>query len=148
MGLTPIPDGDLPPMTSQHFVHFTTPEGLTAYTLTGVAQITFRGENTGLDFLRTTVTFAVPLPDLPDETGLRLVHWAPFVTLQSISNDDVAVNAGWAVDDFRLIGTDRVSNFVYVEANIAVRDVDGYILRLGYHITLLGSLEFMSTRSH
>jgi hypothetical protein len=141
MGLKPEPYGSPPQLTSQFFVHFNTAEGLTSYTLTGVVLLTFQGEATGTDFLRVPFPFTVPIPDLPDEMGLQLVHWAPFVTLNSISNDGTAVNAGWGVDDFTILDTDRIADDVHMMANIAVRDIDGYILRLGYQIHLLGSIK-------
>jgi hypothetical protein len=73
--------------SSQHFVNFKTADGFISYTLTGIVLITFQGAATGSDFLRKPLTFEVPIPDLPPRKGLKLRHWAPFVTLGSISND-------------------------------------------------------------
>ena len=126
--------------STQYYVYFPTANGLIAYTLTGVVQMLVQGQATGTDFYRTVFYFDVPIPDLPAGKGLQLVHWAPFVTLNSISNDGVAENAGWAVDDFSVLRPGAVSNSVSMQANLAVRDIDGYILRCGYEIHLLGSI--------
>lgn len=126
--------------SSQYYVYFPTANGLIAYTLTGVVQMLVQGQATGTDFYRPVFYFDVPIPDLPAGKGLQLVHWAPFVTLNSISNDGVAENAGWAVDDFSVLRPETVSNSVSMQANLAVRDIDGYILRCGYEIHLLGSI--------
>jgi hypothetical protein len=47
-------------------------------------------------------------------------------------------NAGWAVDSCRLTGTQEARTYVEVQADIAVRDADGWILRLAYCVHLLG----------
>jgi len=132
----------IPPQgySSQHFVNFKTADGLISYTLTGIVTITFQGAATGSDFLRKPLTFEVPIPDLPPRKGLKLRHWAPFVTLGSISNDGTAINAGWAVDDFSITNANTVMTSVGVATNLAVRDVDGFVLRVGYAIHLLGAL--------
>ena len=68
-------------------------------------------------------------------------QWAPFVTLNSISNEQQAVNAGWAVDAFRmLVSPGDHQSGVTVSCDVAVRDVDGYILRLGYIVFIVGKL--------
>ncbi|MGB9071797.1 MAG: hypothetical protein WCC22_03940 [Terriglobales bacterium] len=126
--------------SSQYYVYYPTANGLTAYTLTGIVQMLVQGQATGVDFFRTPFFFDVPIPDLPPGKGLQLVHWAPFVTLNSISNDGVAENAGWAVDDFIVLRPEEVSRSVSMQANLAVRDIDGYILRCGYDIHLLGKI--------
>jgi hypothetical protein len=124
---------------SKQWVVFETPSGLLAYTLTGVVKLTMKGD--GAQFRRDKLTFTVPIPDLPPRKGLKFVHWAPFVTLNSISNDNAAYDAGWAVDDFGLESTGGAMLAVSVFCHLAIRDVDGFILRLGYVIHLLGSLE-------
>jgi hypothetical protein len=62
------------------------------------------------------------------------------VTLNAIQNDDTSNWAGWAVDSFRLANPgDPVKQQITVETGVAVRDVDGYLLRLGYQVTLSGT---------
>jgi hypothetical protein len=127
-------------ISSEAWVSFTTGDGHFACTMTGVALITARGTDTG-DYRRDIREWDVPIRDLPSGQGLRLTKWAPFVTLNSISDDGAAVNAGWAVDDFKLESTDTLAVVAKIKAYIAVRDVDAFVLRLGYAVHLVGSLE-------
>jgi hypothetical protein len=108
------------------------------YSLTGVVVLSMKGA--GEKWRRDTVRFGVGIPGLAAAEGLQLEQWAPSITLNSIGNDHEAINAGWAVDGFRLIGTDRALDTVTVEVDLAVRDVDGYVYRLGYSIGLLGKI--------
>ncbi len=127
-------------LSSQYYVYFPTANGSIHYTLTGVVETLVQGQATGTEFFRTQIIFNVPIPDLPSGKGLQLVHWAPFVTLNSISNDGVAENAGWAVDDFVVLNPGTISSTVTVQASLAVRDIDGFILRCGYELHLLGNI--------
>jgi hypothetical protein len=125
---------------SPHYVQSTTPDGHAAYTLTGVAVVGVGGDGSS-EWSRGKLNFYVPFP-LPAGKNFRLINWAPFVTLNSISNDREAVDAGWAIDGFRLVRPDRLQgNLVQVEVDVATRDVDGYILRLGYHVSLVGEIQ-------
>jgi hypothetical protein len=67
------------------------------------------------------------------------VQWAPIVALSSISNDAAAYDAGWAVDGFRLRETDVAHAHVTLAVDLAVRDIDGWILRLGYCLHVTGN---------
>jgi hypothetical protein len=131
---------------SQHFVRFEVQPGLWSYVLTGVAGFTFKG--TGNGFNRKTLQLSVPIPGLPSGRGLSLVHWAPFVTLASISNDGPANNAAWAVDTFGMPSAGLVMNKATVDCQLAVRDVDGFILRAAYAIHLLGRIAPLSGPTH
>ena len=111
-----------------------------AYTLTGVALYTFEG-SPGQQWNRGRLDLRVAIPDLPNGKGLKLEHWAPFVTLNAIANDHEAVDAGWAVDRFQLDNAGEPSiRTAEVSAQLAVRDIDGFVLRVGYVIHLLGTL--------
>jgi hypothetical protein len=125
---------------SRHHVVFETADGMRSYTLTGVAIGQLKG--TGQQWFRSGTNFSIPIPDLPTGKGLKLVHWAPLVTLNSIANDSTAIDAGWAVDGFRLvdIGPTAIRDWVEVVCDLAVRDTDGFVLRLGYVVHLLGSV--------
>jgi hypothetical protein len=123
---------------SPHWVYFQLPDGRWTYTLSGVVLMTFQGQ--GADFRRDQLQFDVPIPDLPPGQGLKLHMWAPLVTLNAISNNGVSNDAGWAVDDFYLPEHGPMTR-VRVQAGLAVRDSDGFVLRVGYMINLLGTHE-------
>lgn len=112
------------------------------YTLTGIVVCHVPIQplpGSGNHWSLETGHFAVPLPKLQPNHALHLEGWAPFVTLSSISNDRTATDAGWAVDEF---GLDSPTTPIKKEVNVffktAVRDIDGFINRLAYHINLIG----------
>jgi hypothetical protein len=105
--------------------------------MTGIAMVA-DGVGSSQVWSQHTVSWTVHLPGLAPGKKLALVHWAPFVALSSISNDNAATNAGWAVDSFRMTGTEQPQTYVAVQADLAVRDADGWILRLAYSLHLLG----------
>lgn len=123
---------------TQHFVHSETADGLHLWTLTGVVILHLAG--TGGQWRREHVSLHITVPLIPADKALRLRHWAPFVTLNSVGNDDEAHDAGWAVDWFRLANADAPTpGQVTVETQVAVRDSDGWVYRLGYELTLAGT---------
>jgi hypothetical protein len=102
--------------------------------------------------------FGIPKP--PGDPGRQylirfsLEEWAPFASLSSIFNQDQSINSGFAVDTWRpnhfITGTDVLSNqqvnniFSGINVDVAVRDTDAFIFRLGYNITLLGKIVFIA----
>lgn len=62
---------------------------------------------------------------------------APLVTISAVSNDNDAVNAGWAID---WCSWDNFNGAVLLRAGAAVRDSDGWLLRVAYHATCIGQL--------
>ena len=83
-----------------------------------------------------------------------LEEWSPFVSLGSVFDQAQSINAGFAVDEWRPnhfdTGTDALTNqsvnniFTGVNADLAVCDSDAWIYRLGYNITLLGKIVFLT----
>ena len=141
---------DRGPLSSEHFSYFDLPDGSRSYTLTGVAGIDAQGGQPGEGrWSRWNIYLAIDIPDLPKSPPkkLQLIHWAPFFSLNSISNDGVATDAGWAVDDWTAEQgaghldpiTDPLSQVGYL-VKVAVSDSDGFLLRIGYNISLLGRL--------
>jgi len=80
--------------------------------------------------------------------------WAPYVSLSAIFNQGQSIDSGFAVDAWRPnhfgSGTSVVTNqpvnniFAGVNADLAVRDTDAWLYRLGYNITLLGKIVFVA----
>jgi hypothetical protein len=81
-------------------------------------------------------------------------EWSPFVSLSAIFNQGQSINSGHAVDAWRPnhfgSGTDvltgrPVSNlFSGVNVDLAVRDNDAWLYRLGYNVTLIGKIVFVA----
>lgn len=132
---------------SPHWTYARTADNKTIITLTGVVILHLKG--TGGSWLRDRVILGLRLPShlFPAGQGLLVEYWAPFVTLNAISNKEHAVNAGWAIDAFGFHFDERhppnegyYMNSIPIWADLAVRDIDGYLLRLGYHVTVVGVL--------
>lgn len=123
--------------SSKHWVLTPISKDLDQLILTGVIPISLKGKDQ--NWYRDTLQFYLALPLLEDK-AFNIQHWAPFITINAIYNKDKSVNAGWAVDDFWGPGQSKNSRSISFFANIAIRDADGYLLRIGYNITLLGKV--------
>jgi hypothetical protein len=100
--------------------------------------------------------FSIPKPPGHNfSIGFSLEEWAPFASLSSIFNQDQSINSGFAVDVWRpnhfATGTDAFTHsavgniFTGVNVDVAVRDTDAWIYRIGYNVTLLGKIVFLTT---
>jgi hypothetical protein len=79
--------------------------------------------------------------------------WSPFVSPNAMFNQGQSINSGFAVNAWRPhpfgSGTDALTNrpatnlFAGVNADLAVRDNDAWLFRLGYNITLIGKIVFV-----
>ena len=99
---------------------------------TGTAVFNFRG--TGGSWKHGSISFEVGRYFEPGRFRKAIVT----ASLASISNDDTAVNAGWAVD--RVDVKRSSSGKMKITAKLAVRDVDGYLQRMAYKVTVLARI--------
>jgi hypothetical protein len=82
-------------------------------------------------------------------------EWVPFVAPNALFNESQSMNCGFAVDVWRPNhfgnGTDVLTNqpvnnvFSGINADLAVREKDAWLHRLGYRIILLGKIVFVAT---
>jgi pimeloyl-ACP methyl ester carboxylesterase len=100
--------------------------------------------------------FSIPRPAGREDSdygfSFEVEQWAPFAGLSSIFDQNQSVNAGFSVNAWRhssfSTGTDAFSGqtvnniFNGIDVDVAVRDSDAWLLRLGYNITLLGRIVF------
>ena len=124
--------------SATHYVVTQTPDGSWHWTLTGIALLSVRGSSQ--TWRHEQVQLILTLPGIGDK-WVRLQQWAPFVTLSSIKNDGQAYFAGWAVDSFKLVDPKTPAPALTVLCDVAARDSDGFVLRLGYVIHAVGRLE-------
>jgi hypothetical protein len=100
--------------------------------------------------------FSIPKPPGQNfSIGFSLEEWAPFASLSSIFNQDQSINSGFSVNVWRpnhfATGTDAFTHsavgniFTGVNVDVAVRDTDAWIYRIGYNVTLLGKIVFLTT---
>ena len=100
---------------------------------TGVAIFEFKG--TGGTWLRDFIDFELGRVFAPGQVRDVLATGA----LNSIKNDNTAVNAGWAVDRLNA-RWDPTEHRIKLRADLAVRDSDGYMQRMGYQVTVLARI--------
>ncbi|MDQ6844421.1 MAG: hypothetical protein M3Z92_08735 [Bacteroidota bacterium] len=130
-------------IVSQHWVIFNVESNRTVYVLTGVFLTGLKGESQ--NWLRERIFLNIPIPALPMDKGLHIEYWAPYFTMNSVYNRDTAVNSGHAVDAFGIQDREGDSNFgqnsVTFFADTAERDSDAYLYRIGFNVTLKGTLK-------
>lgn len=141
-------------------------------TLSGVALVGLQGASNG-DWLRETllllptildpIHFAIATHGIPTPPGTEGVNYrigfqleqgAPFASISSIFDANQSVNAGFAVDVWRPNHFDTGFDFfthasvgtLYtgLQVDVAVRDTDAFLYRVGYNIALLGKIVFLT----
>lgn len=128
---------------SLHSVHTVTGDHKHLITLSGIVRIDFQGTSSK-EWRVEDISIIPKIIYIPQYKALKVEHWAPFVSINSIFNKETANNAGWGVDSFGCVfsSSERLIHFrhPYVEMRnrISVRDNDGWILKVGYHLTLSG----------
>lgn len=134
-------EADQPKLSSLHWVGTQTGDGKQLVTFTGVAVTDLKGVEGG-DWVREDLVLGLTLPAgfVPEGQAFQVEHWAPFVTLNAIYDKETAVNAGWAVDEFSGPGPVLIqpNGRFRVQARISVRDVDGWLFRVGFTVTMSG----------
>jgi hypothetical protein len=99
--------------------------------------------------------FGIPKPAGQNfTTAFSLEEWAPFASLSSIFNKSHSINSGFEVDVWRpthfATGTNAITHqpvgsiFTGIDVDVAVRDTDAWLFRVGYNITLLGKIVFLT----
>jgi hypothetical protein len=127
-------------LSTYHWVKFNVENNRVCYVLTGVFIVNLMGNSQ--NWLRQRIYLSIPIPALPRDQGIHLEQWAPLFTLSSIYNRNNSVNNGDAIDNFDLsdreLDPNYGNNVAEFYADIAVRDSDAFIYRIGYNITLKG----------
>lgn len=128
---------------SFHWVKFWGINGQVMYVLSGVILVDMKG-STPNDWWGFAATCTIDIPELPAGSGLRIHYHAPFASLNSIYDYNVSNNAGYSVNNFKLEAVDSVANYGVKQVNLvfelAARDSDAFIHRVGFNITMTGDL--------
>lgn len=107
----------------------------------GTSASDWRGESVVLELdLRPSINRLDPPP--PSENAywaFDIDQWAPIASLNSIYNSGASNNAGSSVNTFA-IRQQAPAETVDLEMDVAVRDSDGYLYRIGFYVTLVGRL--------
>lgn len=94
-------------------------------------------------------------PEIDYLIRFSIEEWVPFVAPNGMFNESQSMNCGFAVDLWRPnhfgSGTDVLTNlpvnniFSGINADLAVREKDAWLHRLGYRVALLGKIVFVAT---
>ena len=130
-------------LASQFWMHFNIEGGKVYYALSGVFITDLKGQDQ--NWLREGITLTIPITPSSLDSALHIEQWVPFFTMNSVYNQDEAVNSGHAVDSFDIVGLEGDENFgqtsVSFLVNTAIRDSDAYLYRIGYNVALTGTLK-------
>lgn len=103
------------------------------FIFTGIAIFSFKGD--GSDWKRDFIDFELGRVFAPGQ----VLDVTATASLNSIKNENVSNNAGWAID--RVTARwDATEQRIFVRADLAVRDEDGFIQRIGYQVTVLANV--------
>jgi len=126
----------------QFWMRFNIEGGKVYYALSGVFVTNLKGQDQ--NWLREAIALVIPITPSSVDSALHIEQWVPFFTMNSVYNQDEAINSGHAVDSFNITGLEadetsgQTSGTFLV--NTAVRDSDAYLYRIGYNIALTGTL--------
>jgi hypothetical protein len=139
-------------------------------TLSGVGMVNFKG-NSGSQWREETLllqpdiknpmrhairTYAIPTPSGAEDSQYGLAfqvdQWSPYASISEIFNKDQSINSGFAVRVWRpnpfntgknAFSHQHVINlYTGLQVDVAVRDTDASLNRVGYNILLLGRIVF------
>ncbi len=129
-------------LRTYNWLHVPVANGRELVTIAGVVEIDYKGGSPSGQWKRGRIELVIPFPAhiLPQHNVFYVECVAPLVTINAIYNQGHAVNAGWAVDRFGLLlPQDRkIEQDFTVWADVGVNDVDGYLYRVGFTVTLSG----------
>ena len=66
-----------------------------------------------------------------------LKHWTVFAGLNGIRNENTAYYPGYRVNSFKLLDPVNLSERATIQVEIAARDSDGYVDKVGFQLDLL-----------
>ncbi len=124
---------------SPHWVHSKAADNRHLVTLTGIVIIDLKGAGGSWERGRLKLWLNFPDGFIPSGKYFRVENFAPFFTLNVIANSD-GDNPGWAVDKFGGPGLVKIRDTVPIWADLAIRDTDATLVRVGYSLTVSGSI--------
>lgn len=128
---------------SFHSVKWQSADNFTCYTLTGILRnADFKGNS---DWLQQDIQLTMNIPMLTRGHGLHLTYWAPYVTLNSIWNAGQSINSGFSINKYKIIHIQTNplygQNTITLLITVAARDIDAYVHRIGFTVTLVGTVK-------
>jgi hypothetical protein len=107
----------------------------------GTSSSTWRGEQfrLSLDLQPSINRLNPPPPSEGRYWAFDMDQWAPVASLNSIYNAEVSTHAGSSVNTC-VIRQPKPAIFIDLVMDVAVRDSDGFLYRIGYYVMLVGRL--------
>jgi hypothetical protein len=139
-------------VTSRHWLRIPTPETGANHELfifSGIAIFGNQLKGTGSSWDGGTAFIHANYQNvIPSNRAILTRQWVVDVHLASIFNANVANNTGWAVDNYSLTLIENpdgtllsvAGGILVLRAEIAVRDIDAFLHRLSYQVTIQGSV--------
>lgn len=130
-------------ITSFHWVKFNGSNNQVMYVLSGIILVNMQG-NTTADWLGLHGTCKINIPELPAGYGFYIRYHAPYASLNSIYNHHVSNNSGFSVNECNLADVRPNGQFgsrqLTLAFDLAARDSDAFIYRVGFNITISGEI--------
>lgn len=121
---------------SKHWMGVPLPNDQYLVTIAGVALITMPAAKSN-DWNREQVALKLSFKAaLPEGKLLRIEQWVPYVSISAHKTSD----GGVAVDEFGAQISAGPADDVTITAKVAARPKGADIMRLGYHLSLRGTL--------
>lgn len=136
--------------TALHWMGYRVADGQSLLELSGVALVDLTGApqwSRKVVLLQPRLDRAIGLLHLPAPKPnhywyMHPTMWILFAAPASMENLKEAFNAGWAIDCFRtaIAPETKLCNDFPLYLDTAVRDTDGKLWRVAYHIRVLGDM--------
>jgi hypothetical protein len=136
---------------SLHLIGSRLPDDRVMLVRSGVARVGFEAGASG-DWRRDQLQLVLDLrkalkrvqPRAPREGrswAIRMEQWAVIAGPNAVVDPPVSNNAGFAVDTFRLRPLEGSQHVVELWCDLAVRDEGARLIRVGYYVTIVGTLD-------
>lgn len=132
-------------------------------TLSGIADISFRGNSTAAwrhETFRLFLNWRDPVslayggsPPAGHTLFFQPEQWSQFAAISSIYNAGQSLEAGYAVDSCDVYLSDVISlsetgglqrTFAGLKVVVGVRDTDAYLSKISFQVTLLGKIALLA----
>jgi len=139
-------------VVSRHWLKFKTNEkvgdkDLYFFSVSGISKVSLKGTSTKWRREKIIINVQVPTTQIPTppkpnnfEGGYAKFiakNWTVYAGLNAFHNTGHSINAGNAVDTFRLLHPHNIGPRLQIECDVAVSDTGAYLHRIGFKVDLL-----------
>jgi hypothetical protein len=114
------------------------PDGQSLVFMSGIVEVNLQGVSDQTnDITIENIQFVPMTVDTLAPRWIGIPKGVPVVSLADISNNQEAINARWSV--FSVNGG-MLNDRFQITVRVGVNDIDGFLFRISYFLTLLGTL--------